>query len=96
MLINSCMSFLINSAKGDILSAGQWSENGCYRNEAISNNSVSICECDHLTHFAILLSATSINLTDNVVLSLEFIGYVGVSVSLVAMGITIFTFIIFK
>ena len=80
----------------NILSAGQWSDRGCARNENLSNNSITVCECDHLTHFAILLSAAPLNLTDAVVLSLEIIGYVGVSVSLVAMGLTIFTFVAFK
>ena len=79
-----------------ILSAGQWSERGCNRSESLSNTSVTVCECDHLTHFAILLSAAPLNLSDAVVSSLEVIGYVGVSVSLVAMGLTIFTFVVFK
>ena len=57
---------------------------------------MTVCECDHLTHFAILLSAEPLNLTDAVVLSLEVIGYVGVSISLVAMCLTITTFTIFK
>ena len=88
--------FLDILATANILSAGQWSERGCARNENLSNNSITVCECDHLTHFATLLSAAPLNLTDAVVLSLEIIGHVGVSVSLVAMVLTIFTFIAFK
>ena len=88
--------FLDILATANILSAGQWSERGCARNENFSNNSITVCECNHLTHFAILLSAAPLNLTDAVVLSLEFIGYVGVSVSLVAMALVIFTFVAFK
>ena len=57
---------------------------------------MTVCECDHLTHFAILLSAAPLNLTDDVALSLEIISYVGVSISLIAMSVTVFTFILFK
>ena len=57
---------------------------------------MTVCECNHLTHFAILLSASPFNLTQEVTLSLEIIGYVGVSISLVAMALTITTFAILK
>ena len=91
------LDFLIESSTDNsILSVGQWSDRGCNRSESLSNTSVTVCECNHLTHFAILLSATPLNLTDAVVLSLEVIGYVGVSVSLVAMGLVIFTFTALK
>ena len=85
-----------SSTDNSILSFGQWSERGCSRSESLSNTSVTVCECDHLTHFAMMLSASPLNLTDAVVLSLEVVGYVGVSVSLVAMGLVIFTFVAFK
>ena len=91
------LDFLIESSTDNsILSAGQWSERGCNRSKSLSNTSVTVCECNHLTHFAILLSAAPLNLTDAVVLSLEVVGYVGVSVSLVPMGLTIFTFVALK
>ena len=88
--------FIESSTDNSILSAGQWSDRGCSKSESLSNTSVTVCECNHLTHFAILLSAAPLNLTDAVVLSLEVIGYLGVSVSLVSMGLTIFTFAAFK
>ena len=33
-----------------------WSSDGCYVNTKLSNSNVVVCECSHLTHFAILLS----------------------------------------
>ena len=90
------LDFLIESSTDNILSVGQWSDRGCNRSESLSNTSVTVCECNHLTHFAILLSAAPLNHTDAVVLSLEVISIVGVSVSLVAMALTIFTFVVFK
>ena len=80
------------SSEVNILSVGQWSDRGCSKNEALSNVSTTVCECYHLTHFAILLSATPLNST----LSLEIVGYVGVAVSLVAMTLTVITFLFLK
>ena len=36
---------------------GYWSTKGCTRDETLSNESNTVCLCDHLTHFAILLSS---------------------------------------
>lgn len=55
-----------------------------------------MCECYHLTHFAILLSAAPLDLPASVTVSLEIIGAVGVAVSLLAMAITVFTFLFQK
>ena len=85
-----------SNSKDDIMSIGQWSDRGCNRSEILSNASVTVCECNHLTHFAILLSAAPLNLTEDIELSLQVIGYVGVSISLVTMTLTATTFIIFK
>ena len=91
------LDFLIESSiDNTILSVGQWSDRGCNRSESLSNTSVTVCECNHLTHFAILLSVAPLNITDAVVLSLEVIGYMGVSVSLIAMSLVIFTFAAFE
>ena len=89
-------SIIIIQLYSSILSIGQWSDRGCKRSESLSNTSVTVCECDHLTHFAILLSASPLNLTREVTLSLKIVGYVGMSISLVAMALTIITFIILK
>ena len=58
--------------------------------------SVTVCECFHLTHFAILLSPVPLELTEDVAISLEAITYVGVVISLVAMALTIAAFTILK
>ena len=79
-----------------ILSVGQWSDRGCNRSENLSNTSVTVCECNHLTHFAILLSTAPPEFSQPVTLSLQIIGYVGVSISLVAMSLTIIAFLALK
>ena len=57
---------------------------------------MTVCECSHLTHFAILLSPHPLNISEPVSLSFQIIGYVGVSISLVAMAITVVTFLALK
>ena len=55
---------------------------------------MTVCKCYHLTHFAILLSARPhIILSQVKFLSLQITGYIGVSISLVAMAATIFLFL---
>ena len=83
-----------NSAFSDrtraILYTGQWSEEGCETN---FNSTMTVCKCNHLTHFAILLSAQHLNIPRSQILALQIFGYIGVSISLVAMAATIFVFL---
>ena len=45
-------SFLFSQE--DSLPTGRWNTSGCYYE--ISDNNIVTCRCNHLTHFAILLS----------------------------------------
>ena len=84
------------SSEDRTLTTGQWSTRGCLRNDSLSNSSLSVCQCNHLTHFAILLSPTPLNFTRPIVLSLQVIGDVGVSISLIAMVLTSAIYIVFR
>ena len=77
---------------GAILYPGRWSEEGC---ETTFKSTMTVCKCDHLTHFAILLSARPLDLSPAPlkILSLQIIGNIGVSLSLVAMVATVFVFL---
>ncbi len=88
--------YLYSVGDSSLLTIGEWSNDGCYRNDTLSNISQTVCECNHLTHFAILLSPVPLNFTEAVKDSLEAISYVGVAVSLVAMAVTVFTFSFLK
>ena len=91
-----CKIFLINY-RSSVLSFGEWSTRGCSKNEALSSKKSTVCKCTHLTHFGILLSARPIKPEDTAeALSLNIIGYVGVSVSVAAMLITVILFLVFK
>ena len=48
--LNTCSS-------SDPLVNGRWDTEGCVRNDNLSNSTQTVCECTHLTNFAILLSA---------------------------------------
>ena len=76
-----------------VLYPGQWSDEGC-KTRFTSN--MAVCDCNHLTHFAILLSSRPLNFSQAHTLGLEIISSVGVSISLVAMLMTILVFIYLK
>ena len=84
------------SPLSSLLNIGHWSGKGCTRNFNLSSTSKTVCECNHLTHFAILLSPRPPEFSSAVSFSLTVIGYIGVSVSLVAMTLTVATFILLK
>ena len=64
-------------------------------NEQESTDRVVVCECSHLTHFAVLLSP-GVNVSEKHEFALQVIGYIGVVVSLAAMAITVLFYICFK
>ncbi len=78
-----------NICSGSPLAHGRWDTERCVRNYSLSNSTHTVCECTHLTNFAILLSARPLNLPSGVALSLSIIGYIGVTISVIAMLATI-------
>jgi len=88
--------FVAKRASDGIRDSGSWSDMGCQKNTTLSNQTQTVCECNHLTHFAILLSANPPTFSDPITKSLIYIGYIGFSISLVAMSLTVFTFVVFK
>ncbi|KAJ0019525.1 hypothetical protein NQD34_007094 [Periophthalmus magnuspinnatus] len=69
---------------------GVWSNEGCVRSEG--NMSYSVCLCNHLTNFAILMQVVPIELTTGHRVALSTIGYVGCSISIFCLAITLVTF----
>lgn len=69
---------------------GVWSNEGCVRSEG--NMSYSVCRCNHLTNFAILMQVVPIELTTGHRVALSTIGYVGCSISIFCLAITLVTF----
>ncbi|CAN9513485.1 unnamed protein product [Ophioblennius macclurei] len=69
---------------------GVWSNEGCVRSGG--NMSYSVCLCNHLTNFAILMQVVPLKLTTGHRVALATIGYVGCSISIVCLTITLVTF----
>ncbi|XP_076585972.1 adhesion G-protein coupled receptor D1 isoform X1 [Chaetodon auriga] len=69
---------------------GIWSNKGCVRSDG--NMTYSVCLCNHLTNFAILMQVVPIKLTTGHRVALSTIGYVGCSISIFCLAITLVTF----
>uniref|UniRef100_A0A7N9B169 Adhesion G protein-coupled receptor D1 n=1 Tax=Mastacembelus armatus TaxID=205130 RepID=A0A7N9B169_9TELE len=69
---------------------GVWSNEGCVRSEG--NMTYSVCLCNHLTNFAILMQVVPLKLTTGHRVALSTIGYVGCSISIFCLAITLVTF----
>ncbi len=89
------MPLLCCSSKNMDTLGDEWSTRGCALNLDLSSSSQSVCECNHLTHFAILLSPGA-KFSVAHTLALRVIGYAGVSISVVAMIATIITLLLSK
>ena len=64
-------------------------------NETESTERKTVCECNHLTHFAVLLSP-GVEFGEKHEFALRTIGYIGVTISLFAMAITVFINVCFR
>nr|XP_058969314.1 adhesion G-protein coupled receptor D1-like isoform X2 [Pocillopora verrucosa] len=73
-----------------------FSEEGCHVDHSKSNSEETICSCNHLTHFAVLVDFSgSTKLSENDVAVLEIITYVGLSLSIIGIlsTITLYSFL---
>ncbi|XP_063271668.1 adhesion G-protein coupled receptor D1 isoform X3 [Prinia subflava] len=69
---------------------GVWSDEGCVRESGDLN--YSVCLCNHLTNFAILMQVVPLKLTREHQVALSSITYVGCAVSILCLAITLVTF----
>nr|XP_014345683.1 PREDICTED: adhesion G protein-coupled receptor L4 [Latimeria chalumnae] len=72
---------------------GQWSTKGCERQN--TNATHTTCKCNHLTHFAILMSSARFKDVDNYTI-LKTITQLGIIISLICLSMCIFTFWFFS
>nr|XP_058949103.1 adhesion G-protein coupled receptor D1-like [Pocillopora verrucosa] len=73
-----------------------FSEEGCHVDHSRSNSEETVCSCNHLTHFAVLVDFSgSTKLSENDVAILEIITYVGLSLSIIGIlsTITLYSFL---
>ncbi|KAM5193555.1 adhesion G-protein coupled receptor D1 [Mantella aurantiaca] len=72
--------------------SGIWSSEGCVRVEG--NLNYSVCLCNHLTNFAILMQVVPLKLSSSHKVALSSISYIGCSLSIFCLAITLVTFAI--
>ncbi|XP_067896533.1 adhesion G-protein coupled receptor G2-like isoform X2 [Heterodontus francisci] len=74
---------------------GGWNSDGCKMIQRTVNETV--CECDHLTHFGILLAISrdfAIDPINNRILT--FITYIGCGLSSICLAVTLVTYLVFE
>ncbi|NWV66474.1 AGRD1 protein, partial [Malurus elegans] len=71
---------------------GVWSNEGCVRDSGDLNHSV--CLCNHLTNFAILMQVVPLKLSREHQVALSSITYIGCALSIFCLTITLVTFAI--
>ncbi|XP_005424047.1 adhesion G-protein coupled receptor D1 [Geospiza fortis] len=69
---------------------GVWSSEGCVRQSGDLN--YSVCLCNHLTNFAILMQVVPLKLTREHQVALSSITYIGCALSIFCLTITLVTF----
>uniref|UniRef100_A0A3Q2PKW6 Uncharacterized protein n=1 Tax=Fundulus heteroclitus TaxID=8078 RepID=A0A3Q2PKW6_FUNHE len=75
--------------------SGGWSSNGCFVKNTTDDETV--CACNHLTSFAILLDLSREPLISRVQATiLTFITYIGCGLSAIFLSITLLTYLVFK
>ncbi|XP_070567742.1 adhesion G-protein coupled receptor G6-like [Ptychodera flava] len=81
--------------------AGAWSEEGCEvasdgtDGEGTESN-LTVCECNHLTNFALLVNIYSNDIDETHQKSLSIISYIGCGISLIASAITLVSVIVYR
>lgn len=71
-----------------------WSEEGCHVEH--TNQTHTVCLCDHLTNFAILMDVHSTYLPKGHQIALQIITYIGCIISIVCLILAIITFQLFR
>lgn len=76
---------------------GGWSDKGCKRIDDNQDENRIKCSCDHMTNFAILVDLYGDETEDeNHAIALDIITYIGCTLSIFGLLLTIITFMIFK
>ncbi|CAI5684751.1 unnamed protein product [Oreochromis niloticus] len=77
---------------------GGWNKEGCTKNSTDSTANKTVCECDHLTHFGVLLdiSRTSASIDEKNNKILTYISNIGCGISAIFSAATLLTYIAFE
>ena len=72
---------------------GAWSNEGCKVSEAQEHEDFLVCECNHLTNFALLMDVSH---TRHDSFALSIVTWIGCIISIIGLVITIITHLCFK
>ncbi|XP_022246580.1 latrophilin Cirl-like [Limulus polyphemus] len=72
----------------------EWSTEGCLVH--YTNSTHTVCACNHLTNFAVLMDVKGVKLSTGHSMALRIITYIGCVVSVVCLLLTIVTFQVFR
>ncbi|KAJ6666189.1 hypothetical protein lerEdw1_001094 [Lerista edwardsae] len=89
-LDNSSVTCVFWEAGAETDGQGNWSHEGCH---TISQEGMVLCQCNHLTYFAILLQTAPIAVEEALLAPLTYLTIIGCSISSLACLITIFLYI---
>ena len=73
---------------------GQWSEQGCHVES--TNTTHTVCQCNHLTNFAILMDVHGTAISEAHEFGLAFVTYAGCIISIVCLLLAFITFALCK
>ncbi|XP_048462013.1 adhesion G-protein coupled receptor G1-like [Rhincodon typus] len=95
MLNNISQHCVFWSEDEDDNSTGHWDTTGC---KTIVQDSHTLCQCDHLSYFSVLLDfrLTNNTLDEKVVISLTYITQIGCGISAIFSAVTIFIYCVFR
>ena len=71
----------------------EWRDDGCSMRE--TNLTHTVCECNHLTNFAVLMDVRAVPIDPSHQVALEIITYVGCIISVICLVLAIITFQLF-
>lgn len=71
-----------------------WSDEGCQIQK--TNETHTVCECNHLTNFAVLMDVHAVRLDIAHQVALQIITYIGCIISVVCLVLAILTFQLFR
>lgn len=77
-----------------LISHSAWSDEGCQIQK--TNETHTVCECNHLTNFAVLMDVHAIRLNIAHQVALQIITYIGCIISVVCLILAILTFQLFR
>ncbi|XP_030623428.1 adhesion G-protein coupled receptor G2 [Chanos chanos] len=77
--------------------AGGWNPDGCFAVQNITTENETICSCNHLTSFAVLLDLSGTGITDRLQARiLTFITYIGCGISAIFLAVTLLSYLAFE